>query len=237
MRASLLVLLATIPLVAADPNRLTPEEQRAGWKLLFDGKTPAGWLEITGKPFPATSWTIEDSALKAFPNPAGQQDIRTAAAYRNFEFDFEWKMLEQGNSGVKYMVQKVDEWTQTTGARQARARAPEFQLADDNGPDAGSNPSKSCGSLYSLIAPAPKPNVKLGAFNRSRLVVHNGHVEHWINGAKVVAYETTTPEVQKLFQSLRKPGEPVAFPESSPISLQNHGSPVWFQALKIRILD
>jgi hypothetical protein len=221
----LLPLILGSSLVYAQPNRLTPAEQAAGWRLLFDGKTTNGWLEITGKPFPANCWTVEDQSLKALVRTDGFQDIRTVDTFDSFEFEFDWKLLKDGNSGVKYLIGKVDEWVNKAG-RQARARGLEYQLADDTNDDAASDPRRVAGSLYSLIAPTPRIRPRIGEFNHSRLVVHGAHVEHWLNGTKVVSFETTLPEVRKLIPPDHR----------SPISLQNHSSETWFRNLKIRAL-
>jgi hypothetical protein len=219
LRGTVLCLCLTLAAGAADE-----------WRTLFDGKTSAGWLEITGKPFPAT-WTIEDGCLKASPKPGGAQDIRTVDVFRNFELEFDWKMLADGNSGVKYLVQKVDEWTNEDG-RQARARGLEYQLADDLNPDAASDPTRVAAALYSVIAPVPKITPKIGEFNHSRLVVNGAHVEHWLNGTKVVSFSTGDPAVQKQLRTLRgKDGELL---DEGPISLQNHGSEVWFRGIRVR---
>ena len=150
--------------------------------------------------------------------------------YRSFELEFDWKMNVDGNSGVKYLVQKVDEWTNKDG-RQARARGLEYQLADDHNPDAASEPKRSPGSLYSVIAPVPHVTPKIGEFNHSRLVVDGTHVEHWLNGTKVVSFETGAPEVQKQLRDLRKADDLVS---EGPISLQNHSSEVWFRNIRVR---
>jgi hypothetical protein len=201
------------------------------WRTLFDGKTSAGWLEITGKPFPET-WTVEDGCLKTVQRPGGMQDIRTVDVFRNFELEFDWKLKADGNSGVKYLIQKVDEWTNKDG-RQARARGLEYQLADDHNPDAASDPTRVAASLYSVIAPVPKITPKIGEFNHSRIVVNGGHVEHWLNGTKVVEFATSAPAVQKQLKELRKGDDLV---EEGPISLQNHSSEVWFKSLRVRKL-
>jgi hypothetical protein len=225
----LIASLAIVGLRAAAaeaPNTLTASEQAAGWRLLFDGRTTEGWLEITGKPFPANCWTIEDQSLKALVRRDGFQDIRTTGEFESFELEFDWKILKDGNSGVKYLIQKVDEWTNAAG-RQARARGLEYQLADDTNDDAASDPRRLAGSLYSVIAPVPRLHPRIGEFNHSRLVVDGEHVEHWLNGVKVVEFETTAPEVKKLLTAGRRRG---------PISLQNHSSETWFRNLKIRAL-
>jgi hypothetical protein len=224
-RAALVWILAS-PVAAADD-----------WRPLFDGKTSAGWLEITGKPFPDT-WAIENGCLKTVIRPGGMQDIRTVEVFRGFDLEFDWMMKADGNSGVKYLVQKVDEWTNKDG-RQARARGLEYQLADDHNPDAASDPTRVAAALYSVIAPVPKisPRIYSGTareFNHSRLVVDGTHVEHWLNGTKVVQFETSAPAVQKQLRELHgKTGELL---DEGPISLQNHNSEVWFRNIRVRRL-
>ncbi|MGA7240936.1 MAG: DUF1080 domain-containing protein [Bryobacteraceae bacterium] len=232
-----LTLLALYPARSADTNRLTDDEKRQGWRLLFDGKSTAGWLEITGKPFPANCWTIEDGSLKALVRTDGFQDIRTIEVFRSFDLQFDWKMLKDGNSGVKYRIQNADEWTNAQG-RQARARGLEYQLADDGNADAASDPRRVAASLYSLIAPSPRIPPRIGEFNHSRLVVNGSHVEHWLNGMKVVEFDARRPDVQKLLRGDLPKGSPPGTPliEVSPISLQNHQSETWFRNIKIRVL-
>jgi hypothetical protein len=121
----LLTLIALYAARAAESNRLTDDERREGWRLLFDGQTTTGWIEITGKPFPANCWTIEDNSLKALIRSDGFQDIRTVEVFRSFDLQFDWKILKDGNSGVKYRIQNADEWTNAEG-RQARARGLEY---------------------------------------------------------------------------------------------------------------
>ena len=218
---------------AAGPNQLTAEERAAGWRLLFDGHTTAGWLEITGKPFPTNSWAIDNGSLKSIPRKDGQQDIRTVDTFREFELEFDWLLRFDGNSGVKYLVQKVDEWVNKEG-RQARARGLEYQLAGDHEPDSGSDVSRAAGSLYSVIAPVPRMPPRIGEFNHSRIVVHGGVIEHWMNGTRVVQTPIAASAVQKQLRVLR--GSQGDLLEVGPISLQNHGSDVWIRNIKIRDL-
>ena len=224
---TVLLLLAVSLVWGAEPNQLTDAQRQQGWRLLFDGKTTAGWEEITGKPFPSNCWTIEDGSLKALVRTDGFQDIRTKETFGNFELEFEWKMGKDGNSGVKYRIERVDEWTNAAG-RQARARGLEYQLADDANEDSASDPRRVAGSLYSAIAPAPRIRPRIGEFNQSRIVVNGNRVEHWLNGTKVVEFETNAPEVRALVR-----GE---LPKTSPISLQNHSSETWFRSIRIKPL-
>jgi len=226
----MLILAALVVARGQGPNRLTDAERREGWRLMFDGATTDGWLEITGKPFPTNCWTVEDGSLKALVRTDGFQDIRTKDVFRSFDLQFDWKLLKNGNSGVKYRIQKVDEWTNKAG-RQARARGLEFQLADDGSDEIGGDPKKVAGSLYSLIAPVPRIAPKIGEFNHSRLLVEGHRVEHWLNGTRVVAFDTGDAEVRKLMESWGGP-----LKDEGPISLQNHSSETWFRNIKIRVL-
>ncbi len=191
----------------------------APWISLFDGRTPAGWLEVTGQPFPAKSWVVEDGCLKARVVDGGFQDLRTEATFKAFELEFEWKIEPGGNSGVKYLIDKVDTWKAPKGeGNNARGRGPEYQLIDDDAnADSKGRTEKQTASLYGKIAPATHAVKPPGEFNTSRIVVRGGHVEHWLNGVKELEYEAPVKE--------------------SPIVLQNHHSVVWFRSIRIRRLD
>jgi hypothetical protein len=221
-RFALAAIAGSLAAPAAELNQLTPAERRDGWRLLFDGTTTAGWQEITGKAFPTNCWTVEDGTLKALVRVDGFQDIRTVETFASFDLTFEWKLLAKGNSGVKYLIQRVDEWSNAAG-RQARARGLEYQLADDSNADAASDPRRVAASLYSLIAPSPRVAPAIGEYNRSRILVRGNHVEHWLNGVKVVEFDAgALPDFRRV--------------ERTAISLQNHASATWFRNLKIRPL-
>jgi len=223
-------LLLSLPLVAAEsaPNTLTPAEKAAGWILLFDGRTSAGWIEVSGKPFPDT-WAVEGGCLRTLPPSAGAQDIRTVEEFGSFELKFEWKMDAHGNSGVKYLIPRMDEWVNQNG-RQARARGLEYQLADNSDEVPKKDPSRAAAALYSVLAPEPLLMPRLGEFNESRLVVREAQVEHWLNGVRVVQFD-----LDKVSGVAALRGGPP--PKRSPISLQHHSTPVWFRNLKVRRLD
>ena len=209
--------------------------QDQAWHSLFDGSSSKGWVEVTGKPFPTHSWAIEDGCLKALPRTDGFEDIRTVDSFKSFELQFEWKLAKLGNSGVKYLIQRMDDWTNKDG-RQARARGLEYQLVDLDSPDA-SDPTRITGALYSLLAPA-NANWRIAVFNESRLIVHDDHVEHWLNGVRVLSYDTTNPAIQSALRKMlpKEAAADTPLVKESPISLQNHSSEVWFRNIKIRAL-
>lgn len=205
------------------------------WHPLFDGSTTKGWVEVSGKPFPTHSWAVEDGCLKALVRTDGFEDIRTIETFKSFELQFEWKLAKLGNSGVKYLIQRVDDWTNKEG-HQVRARGLEYQLVDLDSPDA-SDPTRITGALYSLLAPA-NANWRIAVFNESRIIVHGDHVEHWLNGTRILSYDLTIPVIQS---ALRKMLPKEATPETplvreSAISFQNHSSEAWFKNIKIRAL-
>jgi hypothetical protein len=208
-------------------SQLVDGKAAEGWISLFDGKSAQGWVEITGKPFPK-SWTIENGCLHAVPTVDGNQDLRTVAEFTDFDLHFDWRIAAGGNSGVKYLVQRVDEWERN--GRQARARGPEYQLTDDStSQEAASDRTRGTASLYSVLA-SRGSGVRDLEFHQSRIVKRNGEVEHWLDGALVLHYRLDAPEVDRLMLSLQRGG---ARRFQSPIALQNHNSHVWFRNIRI----
>ena len=224
---TLLALFAAAPLFAVDvPNTLTDAEKSAGWKLLFDGTSTAGWRGSGGKPFPAAGWTVEEGTLRHLK---GGGDIVTADAYENFELTWDWKIAKVGNSGVKY---NLPDPTKGVGF--------EFQLLDDeNHPDGKRGGGlHQTGGLYDLIAPAADKKLNPpGEWNSCRLVVAGNHVEHWLNGAKTVEFEIGSEALKALiakskYKSIPKFGDKT----KSPILLQDHGDEITFRSVKLRVL-
>lgn len=219
--------LGSFRAVAGAPNTLTPEESAAGWKLIFDGKTTAGWVAIGKAEFP-DGWNVVDGAL-FHPKGAGGGDIVTTKAYGDFELGWEWKIAEGGNSGLKYNL-----------ADPKKAVGFEYQMLDDaNHPDGKKGPTRQSGALYDLLAAPPGKKLNPpGQWNVSRIVVQGNFVEHWLNGAKTVQFEIGSDALkaaiaQSKFKSIAGFGEKA----KSPILLQDHHDEVAVRSIKLRVLD
>lgn len=228
-------------------NTLSSQEKKDGWKLLFDGKTLDGWRTYASGSPPGQGWSVEDGCVKNAKGNgrpgAGGGDILTTALFTDFDLLFEWRISPAGNSGVKYFVldRKGSAGAKLYAGDDGRsAVGHEYQLLDDERhPDAKNGPIRQAGSLYSLIPPNSSKKLKpVGEFNQSRILVQGKHVEHWLNGAKIVEYELESPELAQAIANSKFKDVPhfgSKFP--TPILLQDHGEEVWFRNVKIRSLN
>jgi len=221
-----LLVVAAAAMAGPAVNQLTDEEKAAGWKLLFDGQTTEGWRTFKKQSFPAIGWVVEDGWLHCLGKGGG--DIITDAEFSGFELQWEWKQAPAGNSGVKYFV---------TESRNA-ALGHEYQLIDDERePDAKLAKGKRVtASFYDVLAPAVKPPTRpLGEVNQSRILVKGNHVEHWLNGVKVLEYECGSAAVQAaVAESKFKTTAGFGNQIKGHILLQDHHSEVWFRNVRIR---
>ncbi len=217
------------------PNTLTNREVSDGWKLLFDGSTSSGWRGAHKDAFPEAGWVIENGCLKVLASGGAESkgggDIVTLDQYGNFDLFFEFMITEGANSGVKYFV---TENYATTGS----AIGLEYQILDDlRHPDAkmGRDGNRTVASLYDLIPAASKRFNGVGQWNAAHIVSIDGHVEHWLNGFKVLEYNRGSEEYRQLVKE-SKYKDFVGFGEAEKghILLQDHGNEVWFRSIKIR---
>lgn len=219
-------------------NRLSDAEQRAGWRLLWDGTSSAGWHSLGKQAFPARGWAMRDGVLSV---AGAGGDIATTQDYGDFELSVDFCLTPGANSGIKYF---------TDPAERAKGNAigPEYQLLDDaRHPDAkmGRDGNRTLGSLYDLIAarnlsdpdsPGKRINPP-GEWNRAVIVARGNHVEHWLNGFKVVEYDRGSPAFRALVAQSKFAGrENFATATRGPIVLQEHGDRVDFRSIKIREL-
>ena len=219
-----LVLLTTT--MQAQMPTLTAAEQRDGWRLLFDGKSLAGWRGYKSET-PPTGWRAENGELTRV-GPGG--DLMTIEQFGDFDMRFEWKVTENGNSGIIYRIATTEEFPWQTG--------PEYQILHNQGHRDGKAPITSAGSNYAVNPPARDVTRRVGEWNEGRLVARGNHVEHWLNGEKVVEYEIDSPDwlarVQaSKFAKLANYGRI----KRGYIALQDHGDVVSYRNIKIRALQ
>lgn len=230
----------SIPQINNIPNYISPREKAEGWKLLWDGKTTNGWRGAKLDHFPEKGWKIENGVLSAVSSGGAESayggDIVTIRKYGNFELKVDFKLTKGANSGIKYFVDT--ELNKGAGS----AIGCEFQLLDDEyHPDAkkGVKGNRTIASLYDLI-PAFNPDGKvLDAYgwNRARILADGNHIEHWLNGRKMVEYERGNQMWRALVAYSKYKNWP-AFGEAKEgnILLQDHGDEVHFRSIKIREL-
>ena len=224
-----------IPQTSYLDNQLTEREKAGGWRLLFDGSTPAGWMNAKTKNFPASGWEIREGILSLNPEakgPDGGGDIVTSDMFRNFELIVDFRYVTGGNSGIKYFVDTESD----NGARSSIGC--EYQILDDReNPDAkaGMEGNRKLAGLYDLIAPKNIRDNGAGQWNRAIIIVNGSKVQHWLNGFLTVEYERATPEWRELvakskFKDFKDFGEAA----EGRILLQDHGNVVSFKNIKIR---
>lgn len=219
----------TLTVTATQPrhNTLTPDEQAAGWQLLFDGASTKGWRNY-GKRTIDRRWRAVDGEL-ALIAPGGG-DIITDQLFDSFELQFEWKISPGGNSGLFYMAQEGDyDAIWHTG--------PEMQILDDDSHPDGRIPSHRAGSHYDLQVPKYTATKPVGEFNHARLIVKGSHVEHWLNGRMISEYEHGSREWEAMVSASKFAQLPAyARIRKGHLGLQDHGDRVWFRNIKIRPL-
>jgi 3-keto-disaccharide hydrolase len=241
--ALLLLIVVTLIITATAQNQipvnnLSEVEKNDGWRLLFDGKSFDGWRGFHNDKVPA-GWAIEDGCIKKIPLEGEMRrsggDLITVDQFDNFEFSVEWKMAKGANGGIKYLVSESLPPTGRSGV------SFEYQvLDDDNHADAkaGIAGNRTAGSLYDLIpASSAKKLSPIGEFNQTRIVVKGNHIEHWLNGLKVVEFERGGEALkQHIAESKFKNTKGFGETAKGHILLQDHGDTVWYRNFKIRAI-
>jgi hypothetical protein len=230
MRHRFLAFLVLAPcLHAAEPNALTQEEQRQGYQLLFDGQSLQGWQLLRPDAAAATqgNWAVEEGCLVPKGRP---RELMTTAEYGDFELLFDWKIGKAGNSGVLYRIEPQ---------YNAPTSGPEYQLLDDaNHPAATQYPDRRTGAAYAIYPPTDRASSTrrpAGQWNTSRILVRGNHVEHWLNGVQVLAYELHSPDWKERVSKSKFAKQPqYGRAAKGRIVLQDHNSAVWFRNLKVR---
>jgi hypothetical protein len=217
--------------VLPNVNKLTDEEKAAGWKLLFDGTTTAGWRNFK-KPEISKGWQVMDGALCRVNQSAG--DIVTTEQYDNFELDLYYKVPAHANSGILYRVSEDQNMTWATGV--------EVQILDNTDPKGDSQKS---GWAYALYQPPldPKTNKPLdatkpvGQWNHIKLICNGPHIEHWMNDVKYCEYDIGSDDWnQRLAKSKFRRMPKFAKNSIGHIALQGDHGNVCFASIKLRPL-
>ena len=223
------VLLPAV-LAAQSPAALTAEEKAEGWQLLFDGQSAEGWRGYKKPDMSGLRWVVQDGCI-GLPSAdgadtRGHRDIISASTYDEFDLRWEWKVQSGSNSGVKYFV--VEEGDAAIGH--------EYQIIDDSKhPDAQVSPERQTASFYDVKAATSRPTKAVGEWNQSRVLVQGNHVEHWLNGTKVLEYELGSAEMKAAVQDSKFKDHPgFGTKKKGHILLQDHGDAVCYRGIRIK---
>lgn len=226
----ILAVAGTFCMAELQPNTLTDAEKKDGWQLLWDGQTAKGWRSINSSSFPKQGWEIKDGVLSVLGQKGG--DIITDKKYANFDLQLEFKLTPGANSGIKYFIDP--EVNKSVGC--------EYQILDDaKHPDAKLGKVVGCrtlGALYDLIPPLPGKKVNaIGEWNTARILVRGAHVEHWLNGEKLLSYERGSEKFRaQVAESKFAKVANFGMLREGHILLQDHGNFVSYRKIKIREL-
>lgn len=219
------------------PNTLADAQRAAGWQLLFDGKSLSGWKRFNRDTI-GPMWSVKDDAILCDATGLGEGSgstrgsLITTRTFGNFDLFLDYKVSPGGNSGILYHVVEDPKY------KYDYETGPEYQLIDDAGWEGELKDAQKAGSAYDMFpAPATKKLNPPGEWNTARIVYQDGHVEHWLNGVKVVEYD----EDSDAFRSRYEQSKWKDYPDwnkskTGAISLQDHGAPVYFRNIRIKEL-
>lgn len=208
---------------ASRPGGASSASQGAGWKTLFDGTTTKGWHGYK-KPGPVEGWQVVDGALV---RQGKGGDLVTDEEFDDFELSLEWKLTTGGNSGIFYRAPE--------DAEAIWHHAIEYQILDNAAHRDGQNAKRSAGSAYDLYEPVRDVTKPVGEWNETRIIARGNHVEHWLNGTKLLEFEIGSPDwVERAAASKFNPYREFGKARKGRISLQDHGNVVSFRNIRIR---
>lgn len=233
-----IMLLVVLPSFSQEANKLSKQEKKEGWVVLFNGQNFDGWRKCNGTAMPA-NWKLEDNAMNVFigegKNPGQGADgdiVYSGKKFKNFELSIDWKVSKMANSGIFFNVREVP-------GKPVYYAAPEVQVLDNVDATDNKIDSHLAGSLYDMLPADPKTVKPVGSWNTIVIKVKDGKVTHVQNGVEVCSYTLWTPEWDKLVSNSKFksfPGFTEGISKEGFIGLQDHGYPVWFRNIKIREL-
>lgn len=233
--ALLTALLYTACVSKSEPKTTTSEPEASEWVVLFDGSSTDAFRGYGVDYFPAGVWNVEDGSLTTNPDTANR-DLITKERYGNFDLMYEWAVDTAANSGVFFHMQEKLAMEAGNGNSPNWLDNYELQVLDDlHFYDTVA--VRSAGSVYDLIAPKGKKLKPIGDFNEARLIHNNGHVEHWLNGVKVVEFDMESDEMKALLANSKFGENPNyhSYTEGH-IMLQHHGQKVYYRNIKVKRL-
>ncbi|MBR4171724.1 MAG: DUF1080 domain-containing protein [Kiritimatiellae bacterium] len=217
----------------AAPNTLSDAERADGWKLLWDGKSGEGWRSVRNEQFPATGWVIRDGELTILSKKEEAKrpgDLITKERYANFALKIDFKLTPAANSGIKYFFDpKLNGGTTL-----------EYQVLDAAHPDAklGRDGNRTVASFYDVMPAVGAKVNPVGEWNHAVIIAKGNHVEHWLNGKKVLEFERGSEAFRKaVSQSKFKKWANWGEQKEGHILLQDHTDHVSYRNLKIKVLD
>ena len=217
-----LALVLSAPGKEPVPNPLTPAGKDAGWALLFDGKTLAGWNNWkTKKPLEEGGWKVVDGTLALVAPGAG--DLYTSVAYESYELSLEWKT--EGNSGILLRVDPAQ-------------GGPVYKVAPEMQADRKAGTSvHSPGALFDIFGMDSAPKVHADGWNEVRILVEGDTFTHWLNGTKLYSYTIGSEDwKRRIAGSKWKNTKGYGETRKGHIGLQDHGAKVAYRNLKIRVI-
>ena len=212
-------------------NTLTAKEKKAGFQLLFDGKTLAGWHTYNKPGVIGNCWTVEDGVISFDMTKKERGDLITDAEFENYDFSVEWRISKNGNSGIIFNVTEDLKYGSTYNT------GPEMQVLDTDGHPDGKIFNHRSGDLYDLIKSSSEPVKPVGEWNTARIVCNRGLLQQYLNGVKVVETRYDDANWKTMIAGSKFKTMPAfGLNMKGRLALQDHGNPVWFRNIKIKKL-
>jgi hypothetical protein len=235
--AALFCSCQSVNVIAQSPNSLSSQERSEGWQLLFDGQTTRGWHKYGGAPIGA-AWKVQDGALWLDPSQKegwqikGGGDIVTDEVFADFHLMLEWKIAQNGNSGIMFYIHEDStkyQWPWMT--------APEMQVLDNQGHPDAKIVKHRAGDLYDLISCRQETVKPFEQWNQVEIICKKGKLDFFLNSVNVVSVQLWGEEWKKMVAASKFSNMPgFGTYQEGRIGLQDHGDKVWYRNIKVKRL-